>query len=546
MASTIIRNGRLIDGTGNPWRYADVAITGDRIREITPPGTLDTSGSSMVIDATDHVIAPGFIDIQSHSLVPFTHDRRALSKVTQGVTTEILGEDWTPAPFGGRIESPWDNALAHRIGEEAAAEWEEIGRTWRRFGNWLDEFERRGLSVNIGSFLGGGSVREYGMGREMGDASPDAISEMKRITSESMEDGAFGIATALIYPPNAYSSTGELIEVMRVVAAYDGVHITHMRSEGDEMEAGWAETLRIATETGVASEIYHLKAIGQQNWHKIPWIIDQINSARAEGIDIGADMYPYEGAGTGLSACIPPWAQADGKRNENLRDPETRARILDEMSRPGKDWENFGLGTGAENIILAQFTHPDLLRYTGWRLSEVASDLGLDWKEAILHLLEQNGRDIFTMYLAMSTDNLQLQAQQPWMKWGTDAGGTDPEWGRKLGLVHPRAYGSYPRILGRFVRENGWITLEDAVRKGSSAVARRLGIYDRGIIAPGMRADVIVFDPETVIDHASYTDPHKLSTGIRDVLVNGTPVLHDGAHTDATPGTVVRGPGYRR
>lgn len=545
MTNILITGGRIIDGTGNAWCYGDLAITGERIERIAPPGTIDPETATTVIDATGHVVAPGFIDIQSHSIIPFLTDGRALSKITQGVTTEILGEDWTPAPFGGKIASPFNGGLVHRMDPSQAEHWEEIGKSWTRFGDWLAAFEEKGLSVNFGSFIGGSTVREYGMGHAMGDAPEEALAAMRKVTAEAMEDGAFGVATALIYPPNAYSTTSELIEVMKVVAAYNGVHITHMRSEGDAFLEALDEQLEIAEATGVITEIYHLKAAGQKNWPKMPEVIDRINGARARGIDIAADMYPYPGAGTGLAACTPPWASADGKLQENLRDPEMYAKILEEMRHPTGFWENLGEQSTPEGVILAQFTNPELKTYQGWRLADVAADLGMDWHETVLYLLKTNGKNIFTMYLAMSEENMKLQFQQEWMKFGTDAGGIDPAWAEALGLVHPRAYGTYTRILGRYVRELGWLTLEDAVRKASSAVADRLGIRDRGLLRDGMYADVIVFDPATVRENGTYTDPHKLSTGIRDVFVNGATVLRDGAHTGELPGHRVNGPGYR-
>ena len=545
MKSTLIRNGRIVDGSGNPWFYGDVLLANDRIERIAPAGTISQESVDTVVDAEGHVVAPGFIDIQSHSIIPFLTDGRAVSKITQGVTTEIMGEGWSPAPFGGKIAEPWSQGTKSRIGDDAFAEWDELARNWSRFGDWLDEFKRRGTSVNIGSFVGGGTVREFGMGLQEGDATPDAIDAMKKMVAESMEDGAFGIATALIYPPDVYTSTHELIELMKVVAAYNGVHITHMRSEGDSLEDGFAETLKIAEESGVSTEIYHLKAIGPANWPKMQQLIADIDAARARGIDITSDMYPYEGAGTGLAACLPPWCQADGKRQENLTNPETRARIIEDILNNDGTWENFGGMIGPENVLLAQIDHPDIKKYRGWFLADAARDLGMNWAEAVCHLMATNENNIFCMYMAMSTENLELQAKQPWITFSTDAGGVDPERVREMGLTHPRAYGTYTRVLGRFVRENGWITLEDAVRKSSAGVASRLGLLDRGLLLEGMKADVIVFDPETVIDNATYTDPHHLSTGIRDVWVNGTRVLENGEHNGALPGERVNGPGYR-
>ena len=543
MADVLIVNGRVIDGTGNPWFYGDVALTGNQIERIAPPGSIERAGAATVIDAAGHVVCPGFIDIQSHSIIPWLTDRRSVSKVTQGITTEILGEGWTPAPIGGENTSPFGGTLLPR-GEDFNAEWEELGKSWTRFDDWLSDIERRTVSVNFGSFIGGSTVRRFGMADRIGDPSTEELALMLQVTAEAMEDGAFGVATALIYPPNAFSSTDELVETMRVVARFNGVHITHIRSEGDRVFEGLDECLDIAIRSGVATEIYHLKAAGRDNWPKMQTVIERITAARADGLDVGADMYPYDGAGTGLESCLPPWADEGGKLQEHLRNPDKRAAILAEMQNPSGNWEAMGHMNGPEAVLLAQFHERRNKQFEGRTVADVAAELGLPWQETVLELLEREGRNIFCMYMTMSEDNLKLQFAQPWIKFGTDAGGIDPERDAHKGLVHPRAYGTYPRILGRYVRECGWLTLEDAVRKASSAVADRLGLRDRGLLRVGMFADVVIFDPDTVIDRATYTDPHKLSEGIRDVFVNGTAVVRAGVHTDAHPGMRVNGPGY--
>ena len=541
----LITGGRIIDGTGNPWFYGDVAISGEAIARIAPPGTIDPADAAETIDATGHVVSPGFIDIQSHSILPWLTDRRSLSKVTQGVTTEILGEGWTPAPFGGQIDSIFAGAIVGVVDPEVAAEWDALARQWTRFGDWLAEYEKRGVSVNFGSFLGGGTIRQYACGKRMGDPTPDELAEMERITAEAMEDGAFGVATALIYPPDAYSTTQDLIAIMRVVAAHNGVHITHMRSEGDLIFDGFAETLEIAEQTGVATEIYHLKVMGKENWPKMAQIVRQITEARNAGIDIAADMYPYDGGGTGLSSCLPPWTAADGKLFQNIVDPELRPVILAEMTNPDADWENLGLKSGPENVIVADLRHPETIGYRGWTLDRIAEDLGMPWPEAVLHLLTLEQHRIFTMYRGMTESNIELQVKQPWIKFSTDAAGMDPATWAAHGPTHPRSYGTYTRVIGRFVRDYRWLTLEDAVRKCSSAVADRLGLRDRGMLRDGLKADVVIFDPETVNDVATYMDSHQLSVGIRDVLVNGTFVLREGSHTGAMAGQRVNGRGYR-
>lgn len=542
MPTTLITNGRIVDGTGNPWFFADVLLDGESIAVIAPPGTIGPERANNIIDATDHVVAPGFIDIQSHSILPLLIDGRSLSKITQGVTTEIMGEFWTPAPFGGRIEDPWAIALVHRLDNEERAKWDEVARSWTRFGHWLRDLEQMGVSVNIGSFVGGGTIREYGMGQMQGESDTDALAAMKKATAESMEDGAFGVATALIYPPGSYASTAELTSIMEVVAAYNGVHITHMRNEGIDILRALDETIQIAEDSGVITEIYHLKATGSPSWHLMPQVIERINQARAHGLDIAADMYPYDGSGTSLisNANVPDWASEGGRLMQNLDDDATRERMLQEMRAEAAD-PSFGIAPDkAQKIILAEFATLELAeRFKGKTLQQAADELGVDSHEAALWLLRTDRSAIFSMSLGMSEENMKQQFQQEWIKWGTDAGGVDPEWMVPRGLVHPRAYGTYPRIVGHYARDLGWITLEDAVRKGTSAVANRLGIRDRGTLRAGMKADVIVFNPDTIIDHSIYTDPHHLSTGVRDVWVNGTQVLSEGHHTGAKPGQQV-------
>lgn len=536
----IITGARVIDGTGNPWIYGDVVLRGDRILEVTPPGMADRSGVELV-DASGMVVCPGFIDIQSHSIVPFMSDRRSLSKITQGVTTEIMGESWTPSPFGGRIEDPFRDTFPAMAGDRER--WTALARSWTRFGDWLRWLEQEGVSVNVGSFVGDGTVREWGKGLALGPATPDELAEMEAMLADCMEDGAFGLATALIYPPGCYASTEELIALCRVVARYRGVHITHMRSEESRLLEGLDETLQIARASGVATEIYHLKAAGRPNWEKMPEVIRRIDAARAEGIDVTADMYPYVAAGTGLASCLPPWAEADGKLWENLRDPETRARIRAAMLAPADDWENLGASSGPEGVVLAGVRLPEHRGYQGRCLADVAAERGQEWIDTALDILSAEGQNVFCFYFDMSDDNLRLQMQQPWIKFSTDAGGVDPERLSGRGLLHPRAFGTYTRVLGHYVRDEGVIPLEDAIRKMTSAVADRLSLRDRGLLRAGMAADVVIFDPATVADNATFSSPHQLSSGIREVWVNGRRVLRDGAHTGAHPGRWVKGPG---
>jgi dihydroorotase/N-acyl-D-amino-acid deacylase len=538
----ILVGGRLVDGTGNPWVYADLAIADGVIAGVSPPGAFAGAESGERVDATGHVVCPGFIDIQSHSIVPFLADRRSLSKVTQGVTTEIMGEGWTPAPFGGRIASPFPEAWTFVDPAEAAA-WDERARGWSRFGDWLADLDERGVSVNVGSFLGHGTLREYARGYELGEATPDEVATMRRVLAEAMADGAFGLATALIYPPSCYATTAELVALMAVVAEARGVHITHMRSEETRILEALEETLEIARRTGVATEIYHLKAAGPGNWRLMPEVIARIDAARAAGIDVTCDMYPYVAAGTGLATVLPRWAVADGKLWENVSELESRARIKEEIVNPSDAWENLGVSDGPENVVLAGLLLPEHSGYVGRSLAEVAAERGQHWADTAMDLLAAERQNIFCFYFEMSDANLRLQMREPWMKFATDAGGVDPASMVGRGLLHPRAFGTNPRVLGHYVRDEGVIPLEDAVRKMSSAVADRLGLRDRGILRAGMAADVVVFDPETVADRATFADPHQLSVGIRDVWVNGQRVLRDGEHTGAVPGRWLRRPG---
>ncbi|HWQ11326.1 MAG TPA: D-aminoacylase [Roseiflexaceae bacterium] len=535
----LIRGGRVVDGSGNPWFYGDVALAGERVAAVTPPGRIPAEQARETVDAAGMVVCPGFIDIQSHSILPLMIDGRSLSKVTQGVTTEIMGEAWTPAPFGGRIADPMDGALfTHH-----APGWPERARTWRRLRDWLEALIAHGVTPNVGSFLGGGTLRRYACGMRMGVAEAGELDIMRRVMAEAMEDGAFGVSYALIYPPDAFTETDELIEVCKVVARYGGVYITHIRSEGAHLLEGITEAIDIGRIAGLPVEIYHLKASGRDNWHKLPEVIRMVEAARASGLDVTADMYPYAASGTGLTAVLPPWADADGKLYQNLANPQVRARIRAELLHPAGDWEAMVAANGPEAVMPVGFELPEHRQYVGRRLSEIAAMRGQEWPDAVMDLLLAERQRISTIYFTMSEENVRMQLRLPWIKVATDAGGLDPAWAAGHGPVHPRAYGTFPRVLGRYVREAGLLELEDAVRKMTSAVADRLGLRARGLLRAGCFADVVVFDPQAIADRATFEDSHQLSTGVRDVWVNGVQALRDGEHTGATPGRIVEGPG---
>lgn len=530
-ADVVIRGARVIDGTGNPWFFGDVALASDRIAAITPPGKL-AGADGHVVDATGMVVCPGFIDIQSHSIVSLMVDGRCLSKITQGVTTEIMGETWTPGPFGGRISRP----IPHTPYADRLQDWLAMAPSWRRFGDWLQALAERGVSPNVGSFLGAGTLREYAMGMDANPAGPEDFTVMRRVMAEAMDDGAFGVSYALIYPPDAYASTEEIVDVCTVVARYGGVYITHIRSEADQLHEALEEALQIGRRANLPVEIYHLKSAGKVNWRKMPDVIERINRARAAGQDVTADMYPYAASGTGLSAVLPPWTAAGGKLFENLADPATRVRIRGAMLDPQGGAEMLASGRDAADIMPVGFEKPEHQQYVGKRLSEIADMRGQDWIEAVFDLLLAERQRISTIYFSMSEENLPLQLRQPWIKISTDSGGVDPAWAAEHGPVHPRGYGTYPRVLGKYVRDEGVLTLEEAIRKMTSAVASRLNLRERGLLQPGYYADVVIFDPATVGDRATFANPHQISTGIRDVWVNGARVVADGGHTGALPG----------
>jgi dihydroorotase/N-acyl-D-amino-acid deacylase len=535
----VIAGGRIVDGTGSAWFYGDIGLRGDRIARITPPGMLAASHARERIDATNLVVAPGFIDIQSHSRGSFLFgDGRVVSKVTQGVTTEIMGEGSSNAPANPQMMGdlsrlrPERRAIVERFMEPHG------------FGHWLEAMERHGVSPNVGSFVGASTIREYVKGMALGPASPAELDTMRALMRRAMEDGAFGLASALIYPPGNFASTDELAAIAGAMAPYGGVYITHMRSEADQFIEAIDEAIQIGRRGGVPVEIYHLKAGGQRNWPKAAQAIAKIDSARAAGLDVQANMYPYIAGSTGLAACLPPWASADGKLLDNLRNPAMRARIRAEVLQPTTDWENLCQLATAQGVLILGLGKPENRPYAAKRLSEISAAQGKHWLDAVMDLIISEEQGIGTVYFMMSEDNVKLQIRQPWIKFGTDAGGVDPD--SADGLTHPRAYGTFTRILGKYVRDEKVVPLEDAVRKMSSAVATRLSIHDRGVLREGFFADLVLFDPRTVGDRATFEQPHQLSVGVRHVLVNGVPVVRDGAHTGAKPGRALRGPGFRR
>ena len=537
----VIANGTIVDGTGDTWFYGDVGIAGGKIARIVPRGLLANAPARRRIDARGLVVAPGVIDIQAQSYVQMlTGDSRMVSMITQGVTTMILGEGDTPAPVN-------DNVLdaAEKIAADTAQRRVMRGFTGTHgFDAWLRAMEQHHGSVNVGSFVGAGTVRAYAKGMTAGPANAAELDTMRRVMRDAMLDGAFGLGSALIYPPGNYASTTELIEEAKAMAPFGGLYITHMRSEGDRLVEAVDEAISIGRQGGVPVEIYHLKAAGVKNWPKAKIVVAKIDSARAAGQDVATDQYPYVAGQNNLSSCIPPWAHADGKLLERLRDPAQRSRIKADMTNEAADFESLCLAATPAGVEVVGFSVDSLKKYEGKRLTEIAAAWHKDWPDALMDLTTLESNRLGQVIFVASDSNVAMQVRQPWMKFGTDAEAFDPD-SAKI-ATHPRAYGTYPRILGRFVREQHILTLEDAVRKMTGAVAQRLSIQDRGEIKEGLAADIMIFDPKTIIDRATYERPHQLSVGVRYVLVNGVAVVDDGKVTGAKPGVVLRGPGWRR
>lgn len=537
---TVIKGARIVDGTGNPWKHGDLAMAGETIAAIAPPGSLSTENVALVIDATDKIVCPGFIDILSHSILPLMTDQRCLSKIAQGVTTEIMGEGWCPAPQGGQVNHDF---LVARLKQFQLDEWIQRVPHWTRFGHWMSAMMEIGVTPNVGSFMGGGTLRMYAMGMDLGQPSPDQLATMKRLMDEAMIDGALGVSQALIYPPSAYTCMEELVAICKVVSRHHGIYITHIRSEADQILEGLDEAVQIGRQADLPVEIYHLKAAGKRNWTKLDQVFEFIDSERSAGLDITADMYPYSAMGTGLSSILPPWVAANGKFFDNLRNRDALQEIKAETLNPSGGWEAMADLVGPENVMPVGLFKEENQPYIGKRLTEVAKMRGEDWFDAAIYLFLSEEQRISTIYFSMDEENVKRKLQRPWMTIGTDAGGMDPAWGRSLGPIHPRGYGSYARILGRYVRDEHVLTLEDAIRKMSGGVASRLGIRDRGLLAEGYKADVVIFDPATITDHATFADPHQLATGVDYVWVNGVLVWKEGEHTNAKPGQIVAGPG---
>ena len=532
----IIKNGAVYNGTGSETQYVDLAIRGDRIAGV---GDYKNAKAKTVIDARGLAVAPGFINMLSWSTESLIQDGRSQSEIREGVTTEIMGE--------GESMGPLNEELKKRMLREQSDIKFDI--KWNTLAEYLQYLEKRGISCNVASFIGAATIRENVIGFEDKVPTAEQLDQMRELVRKEMEAGALGIGTALIYPPAFYSKTDELIELCKVAAKYRGKYISHMRSEGNQLLEAFDELLRISREAGIPAEVYHIKAAGEKNWGKIDNLLSQIEAAQKEGLNVRANMYTYTAAGTGLDACLPPWTEEGGYPAlfKRLRDPATREKIAAEVKIDSDKWENLYIGAGSpDNILLVAFKSEKLKPLTGKTLATVAKMRGKDPITTIMDLIAEDESRIGTIYLVMSEENVKKEIAKPWISFCSDEASQAPEGVFLKSNPHPRAYGSFVRVLGKYVRDEKVIALPEAIRRLSAFPATNLGLDHRGMLKEGMFADVVAFDPATITDHATFEKPHQYATGVKHVFVNGVQVIKDGEHTGAKPGRALWGPGKAR
>ena len=532
----VIRNGIIYDGSGQQPFQADIAIKADKIVGI---GDFKKASAKTVIDAHQMAVAPGFINMLSWATTRLIQDGRSQSDIRQGLTLEVVGEGESMGPLNSKMKAEMQ---ADQGDIKFRVEWNTLGQGFQ----WL---QKRGISCNIASYVGAATIRQNVLGEDNRVPTPAELQKMKDLAAEAMQEGAVGVSSALIYAPGVYASTDELIELAKVSSRYDGIYTSHMRSEGNSLLEAIDEFIRISREANCRGEIFHLKAAGQPNWSKLDDAIAKIENARKQGLRVSADMYNYTAAGTGLDAMFPPWVHEGGfaKWAERMKDPAIRARLLKEVSTPSKDWENFYLAAGSpDKMIFIGFKSEKLKPLTGKTLADVARMRGTSPIETAMDLIIEDGSRIETVYFLMSEENVRKQLQLPWVSFCSDAGSYSSEGIFLKSSVHPRGYGNFARLLGKYVRDEKIVPLEEAIRRLTSQPATNLKLKDRGMLKVGYFADVVIFDPKTIQDHATFDHPHQYSTGVVYVFVNGTQVLKNGEHTGAKPGRFVRGPGYKR
>jgi len=530
----ILRSGMIYDGSGEKPYIGDVAFDGDRIAAV---GDIGEATAPIEIDVKGRAVAPGFVNMMSWANESLIEDGRSQSDIRQGVTLEIMGEGESMGPLN-------DAMKAEMISLQSDIRFEI---EWTTLAEYLEFLERRGISPNVASFIGAATPRAYVIGHEDREPTPEELDQMRSLVREAMEDGALGLASSLMYPPGLFAKTDELISLSEVAAEYDGMYISHMRDEGANMIEAIEELLTIAREASIRAEIYHLKSSGQSNWPLFDKAVAMVEEARAEGLHITADVYTYPAGSTGLNASVPPWVQEGGFEAslERMKDPALRERIAREMLVESDEWENLYLGAGSpDNILLVGFKSDKLKPLTGRTVADVAEMRGTTPEETIMDLIVEDGSRIGTIYFTQSEDIVQRAISLPWVSFNSDAASLAPEGVFLKSNPHPRAYGSFARLLGKYVRDEKLISLEEAIRKLAALPAHNMGIDGRGELKEGFYADVVVFDPETIQDHATFVEPHQYATGMLHVFVNGEQVLKDGEHTGATPGRVVRGPGW--
>ncbi len=531
----VIRGGSIYDGSGGAAVVGDVAVQSDSI--VSVGGTV-TGRGRIEVDAAGLAVAPGFINMLSWATESLIEDGRSQSDIRQGVTLEVFGEGSSMGPLN---EAMKQEQLEQQGDIRFAIEWTTLSE-------YLEYLVERGISPNVASFVGATTVRVHEIGYEDRPPTAEEMERMRALVRQAMEEGAVGLGSALIYTPGFYARTEELIELVRVAAEYDGLYISHLRSEGNQLLQGLDELITIAHDASIRAEVYHLKAAGRSNWDKMSEVIRVIERARTEGLAITADMYTYTAGATGLDAAMPPWVQEGGLKDwiERLKDPAIRTRVMVEMSAPTDDWENLYYAAGtADNVLLVGFKNDSLKPLTGKTLSEVAAMRGKSPQETAMDLVIEDDSRVGTVYFLMLEDNVRRQIALPWVSFGSDAGSLAPEGVFLKSNPHPRAYGNFARLLGRYVRDEQIIPLGEAIRRLTSLPASNLKLQRRGSLRAGNYADIVVFDPQEIQDHADFADPHRYSTGVLHVFVNGVQVLEHGEHTGATPGRVVRGPGWR-
>ena len=530
----IIKRGRIIDGSGNPWVSGDIGIRGDRIVKI---GNLEGSSAQQVIDAHNLVVAPGFIDMLGQSEMALLIDKRSLSKLSQGITSEITGEGGSIAPQDGLTLAPLQPELDQY----------HLTINWTTLDGYFSRLEKSGTPLNLGTYVGAAQVREAVLGDVDRKPTPEELEKMKTLVAQAMRQGAFGLSTALIYPPGHYAKTDELIELAKVAAQYGGIYATHMRSEGQSEIQALDETLRIGRDAHLPVEIFHLKVIGKPRWGTMPKVVEMIQNARDSGQDVSADMYPYVAGGTALASSLPPWA-ADGgvaKLLDRLKDLAVRSRIKQELATEHPDWENLYLGSGgASGVLLSGIENPDFKQYNGKTLAEFATEQKKDPVDALMDLVLADKAQTGAIYFIASEDDLRFGLKQPWTSIGLDASEMSLDGPLFDAHTHPRAYGSMPRFLGHYSRDQHLLPLEQAIRKITSLPAQRERLRDRGLLREGFFADITIFDPTTIIDKATYENPAQLSEGVKYVFVNGQLEYEEGKLTGAMAGRALHGPGW--